>query len=511
LDQYKNQFLTVEKMKKLIMKNATVKFMLVLALVFSFTACDEQFEEMNTDPNRIAEIEPAFLFTNAVRATFRNAIGSLHYKFGASYAHMFVPIKNDRQSDEYKTIYAQDWYNDVFGGIYGGPIRHINEALRLTAEGEYENEVQYAIADIIAVLNYARLTDAFGDIPYTEGGWGQKDILVPKYDTQEFIYKDMLNRLNTSIDVIKTASPERAFPGADPIYENDLDKWVRFANSLRLRYAMRMRFVDAGATEPVVAECLNELLIEENVQNALLECVDTDNGSLYNPWSGSWSYWQFKVSEKLVEWLRGTNDPRLPVFVKPNNDGEFVGIPNGLGDENFSDWDKANTSIPGDVLIARGTPIYELTAAEVYFLRAEAALFNLGPGDANLLYREGIRKSMEQWGIDVTEIENFLANEPEATLSGTEEQQFEQIGNQMWLALIENFAESYSYIRRTGYPVIPKRMAPDYALGDTDGILPTRLKYPLEEEANNTDNVQDVINRQGPNDISTKIWWDVRD
>ncbi len=498
-------------MKKMILKNTVVKFMLVLVLVFSFAACDEKFEEMNTDPNRIAEIDPAFLFTNAVRATFRNEIGHLQYKFGAPYAHVYVPIKNDRQSDQYKTIYSQDWYNDVFGGIYRGPIRQINEALRLTEAGDYQNEVRYAIAEIIAVLNYARLTDTFGDIPYVEGGWGQKDFLVPEYDSQQYIYESMLTQLKKSIDVIKSADPAQAFPGADPIYDNDLEKWVRFANSLRLRYAMRMRFADAGTAETVIAECLNELLIEENSQSALLECVDTDDGNLYNPWSSTWTYWQFKMSQKLVEWLKNTNDPRLPVFVQPNGNGEYIGMPNGLSDQNFTEWDKKNTSVPAEALIGRGTPIFEVTAAEVYFLRAEAALFNLGLGEANTLYREGIRKSMEQWNVDETDIRNFLDNEPQATLSGSQEQQFEQIGNQMWLALIPNFAESYSYIRRTGYPVIPQRTAPDYSLGDTDGILPSRLNYPLVEEANNADNMQVVIDEQGPNEITTKLWWDVRD
>ncbi len=498
-------------MKKMIIKNIATKFILVLALAFSFTACDEEFEEMNKDPNRISEIEPSFLFTNAVRATFRNVIGNLQYKFGAFYAHVYVPIKNDRQSDAYKVIYSQDWYNDVFGGIYRGPIRQINEAIRLTENGEYQNEVQHAIADVIAVLSYARLTDTFGDIPYTEGGWGQEDYLIPKYDPQDFIYKDMLSRLKASMDVIKSADPESAFPGADPIYNNDLGKWVRFANSLRLRYAMRMRFADEGIANTVIAECLNEPLIEENTQNATLECVDTDDGSLYNPWSSTWTYWQFKVSAKLVDSLKNTNDPRLPVFVKPNSNGEYIGMPNGLSDENFSKWDKKNTSVPAEALVGRGSPLYEITAAEVYFLRAEAALFNLGPGDANTLYQEGIRKSMEQWNVDAADIQNFIDNEPVATLSGTQEDQFEQMGYQMWLALIPNFAESYSYIRRTGYPVIPQRTAPDYTLGDTDGVLPSRLKYPLVEEANNAENMQEAIDNQGPNEITTKVWWDVRD
>lgn len=498
-------------MRKISNNIIALKLFLILALVFSFTACDQEFEEMNTDPNRISEISPEFLFTNAVRATFRNVVKNIQYKFGSPYAHVYVPIKNDRQADEYKTIYSQDWYNDIFGGIYNSSIRHINESMRILEEGKYKNEIQHAVADVIAVLNYARLTDTFGDIPYTEGGWGQKDILLPKYDRQEFIYKDILIRLKNSIDMIKTADPARAFPNADPIYNNDLDKWVRFANSLRLRYAMRMRFVDAGSAEPVIAECLSDVLIEENDQNAKLECVDADDGNLYNPWSSTYRYWQFKVSEKLVEWLKGTNDPRLPVFAKPNNDGQYIGMPNGLNDQAISDWDTRNTSVPGDVLVARGTPLYEITAAEVYFLRAEAALFLHGPGDANILYREGIRKSMEQWEVEGNDIDNFLTNESQATLSGTDEEQFEQIGNQMWLALTPNFAESWSYIRRTGYPVIPKRTASNLQKGDTDGVLPTRLKYPLVEEANNTDNIQEAINAQGPNEISTKIWWDVKD
>ncbi len=498
-------------MKKISNKNLSLKLFLILVLVFSFTACDEEFEKMNIDPNRISEISPEFLFTNAVRATFRNVVGSIHYKFGSAYSHVYVQIKNDRQADEYKTIYSQDWYNDIFGGIYNSSIRHINESMRIMEEGKYKNETQHAIADVIAVLNYARLTDTFGDIPYTEGGWGQKDVLLPKYDRQEFIYKDILTRLKNSIDMIKTADPARAFPGSDPIYDNDLDKWVRFANSLRLRYAMRIRFADASTADAVIAECLGEDLIEENNQNARLECVDVDDGSLYNPWSNTFSYWQFKVSEKFVEWLKGTNDPRLELFVSPNNDGEYIGIPNGLNDQALSAWDVNNTSAPGDILVARGTPLYEVTAAEVYFLRAEAALFLLGPGDANTLYREGIRKAMELWGVAEPEIDTFLTDEVQATLAGTDEEQFEQIGNQIWLALTPNFAESYSYIRRTGYPVIPRRTAPNLQKGDTDGVLPSRLKYPIVEEANNTDNLQEAIDSQGPNDISTKIWWDVRD
>ena len=491
----------------------------ILIILLASISCMEDFEDMNKDPNRLTEIDPEFLFTNAIRRTFRDNNSTLHYRFCGQYSHAAVGTRIDKKPDEYIVITSENLYNDIFNGIYGGGIRYSNEVLRLTSEdGDFENELRYAMADVISVVNYGRLTDAFGDVPYFEGGWGQLGFLKPRYDSQEEIYTDLLVRLKKDIETIKNGDPENGFPGADPIYDNDLDKWVRFANSLRFRLAMRIRHVAPTLAQTVINECMMESFIEENDQNATFQNYDKDDGGLYNPWFGTWEYMQFKAAEKFVEYMKSTNDPRLGVFITQNASGEYIGMPNGLSEIPFSDWDKPNTSTFTAALVGRDVPLFLMTCAEIWFLRAEASLYGIGlsAGNENQYYQLGIRKSLEQWNIPESEIIQFL-DEPSATLTGTQEQQFEQIGNQIWVAFTPNFVEAYANIRRTGYPVIPRRTEPTYLMGHTDGILPARIRYPVEEELNNSENLKTALKRQGINEIpnlgdviSTPVWWDVR-
>jgi len=118
---------------------------------------------------------------------------------------------------------------------------------------------------------------------------------------------------------------------------------------------------------------------------------------------------------------------------------------------------------------------------------------------------------MSLWKIPQDSINRFINEEPEATLFGDEENMLRQIGTQKWLALITNFTESYTEIRRLGYPVIPRRTDPFLDAGVTDGYLPKRFLYPPEEISLNQKNVEEAIERQGPNKITTPVWWDVRD
>ena len=157
-------------------------------------------------------------------------------------------------------------------------------------------------------------------------------------------------------------------------------------------------------------------------------------------------------------------------------------------------------------------PVYFLCASETKFCEAEAALIGLHSGaDANQLYREGIRLAMEKWNLDPDSIDLYLASEATATLSSELEPALEQIGTQLWLSHATNFVESYNSIRRLGYPVIPRRTDPWLDPGVSDGYLPKRLLYPYNEEATNSENLQEAIDRQGPNVITTPVWWDVRD
>ena len=484
----------------------------VFLMVFVLSGCNERFEEINTNPNAVSDIDDEYLFANAVLQTLRGGNNSsLQFPFGDQYAHIYVGQNNARFVDLYYDYFTSAEYKSLFEAFYYGPIRHIQEVIRFTQPGgEKENEVRHAMAQVISMINFSKLADSFGNIPYLEGGYGQEGIMYPEYDDLEFIYTDMMEKLNNIVALLKTANPEDAYPGADPLYDNELDKWVRFANSFRLRLAMRARFVAPELVNSIIVECLSEPLIEENNQNAWNENFDSDAYEFQNPIFNQYGFWKWKMSEKFVEALKNTSDPRLTVFVKQNNDGEYIGIPNGLSDMEFPNWDWTNVSDPSENLVGKAAPIYEMTAAEIWLLRAEAALFSLIPGDANQLYRTGIQKSFEQWDVPQAEIDSYLLNAGNANLSGSQEQQFEQICTHLWIAYMPNAAEGWNNIRRTGYPVIPTRTEPEYTLGVTEGVLPTRLRYPSSEVNINNENYLKAIEQQGPDLITTPLWWDVK-
>jgi hypothetical protein len=367
------------------------------------------------------------------------------------------------------------------------------------------------MATTISFISFSRMTDSFGSIPYSEGGFGQEGYLYPKYDNVEFIYTDMLERLKNNVTILSNADPEMGYKLEDPLYNNNLEKWARFANSLRLRLAMRIRFVAPEMANPIIAECLSLPLIEEHNQSVGAENEDSDLRELGNPMYNTYHYWKWKISEKLVETLKTKNDPRLAVFVKPNPNGEYLGIPNGLSEQELVLWRWADVSDPSDMLVGKAAPSTEMSASEIWLLRSEAALFDLGPGDANEFYRKGIRKSLEQWRIGQDTIDQYMDIAEFVNLSGTREEMFEQICTQHWIAVIPNFFEGWTNIRRTGYPRIPKRNEPEFSLGVSNGELPKRMRYPSSEININRENYKKAVEQQGPDLITTAIWWDVRD
>jgi len=499
------------KKKNIIMKLYSKIAFMALFLV-GVSACDSRFEEVNTNPNGIADVDPAHLFASGARASFRSGIsGAYDYRVGAQLAHFYVGIQNDRQIDKYDNDLTGGTYESVFDSEYRGKLKYYNEILKLTGPGaEKEDALQYAVSDVMAVLSYSILTDAYGSIPYFDGGFGNSGELSPAYDTQDVIYKDMLNRLTTDIATLKTADGTVDLIGQDPIFYDNPELWIRFANSLRLRLAMRIRFVDPNTANTVITECLNNPLMESNLHNAVSFNVDGENSQLFSPWYSTFDFWNFRISDKLVTQLSSTDDPRLSIYAKPKSNGEYEGFVNGLIDDIFGVEINMEHSFPGDYLVSKSTNTYLMTAAEIAFLQAECALFGLGGTDANGHYQRGIELTMQRVGASQADIDIFLAT-PTATLSGTQEEQFEQIGTQLWLSFAPNFTEAYASMRRTGYPVIPIRDGITTTLGTTNGELPSRIIYPLSEKLTNNTHVVEAITAMGGDDnLSTRVWWDVR-
>jgi len=484
----------------------------ILIVWMTIGSCDDRFDQINTNPLALSELSDEFLFTNAVRHTFgRYAhINGYQMRFGSQYAHVYVTNSEMRQADMYNSFHIQDVYSDLFELTYSTSLRHITEVLRMTGPDGTGNKTRHALADIIAAVNYIQLSDTYGDIPYSEGVKGDEGIIYPKYDSQESIYMDVFSRLKNSIDVLKNSDPADAYPGADPVYDNDLHKWVRFANSFRFRLAMRVRFVDPDLSRRVIEEVMKEEMIEENSQNFILTHSESDNSDLYNPWYDVRRHANFKMSEKFVNQLKETNDPRLEILVLPNREGEYKGFINGLLDKELGKYVWGDHSNPAPILYEKDHPLYLMCASEVSFLKAEAALFDLIPGDPQEFYEKGIRLDMERWSVEEEEIEEFL-NQSAGTLQGGKEDQFEQIGNQSWIGFVPNYLEAWTYIRRTGYPKIPVRTESHLDKGETGGVLPRRFLYPATEYSGNRQRVEEAAENIGGDAIDTPVWWDVRD
>ena len=230
----------------------------IVALV-SFS-CKKHLEDLYDNPNAVTTIDDSALFTKAVRSLFQGTTDNGSSHFAGMHAHYYVAGSTWRAPDQYGDGHDND-YNSILNDAYSGTIRHIEEVLELTSTTGTPNNVRNAMANVIAVLGYAKATDAYGDIPYSEGGKGKSEnILQPKYDTQESIYKDLISRLTNSISILKNANPAMGYPNSDPIFNNDITKWVRFANSVRLRLAMRLRYADNALSQATVNQCLADPL-----------------------------------------------------------------------------------------------------------------------------------------------------------------------------------------------------------------------------------------------------------
>ncbi|MFV0505516.1 MAG: SusD/RagB family nutrient-binding outer membrane lipoprotein [Bacteroidales bacterium] len=487
------------------------KCSLILLLMLAMNSCGDDFATVNTDPNSVTDVDDEYLFANACRQTLRS-YKWLQFPFATQYAHFYTGQSNSIFYDRYYDNFTSDKYKVVFEEAYYGPIRLVRGAMHMTEPGgDKENPTRYAMNQVIALANLVQLSDAYGSIPYLEGGLGQDNIMHPAYDPVEAIYKDAINKLGDVVEVLSSAEAKNGYPGADPIFDNNIDNWVRFANSLRLRYAMRVRFADEALAKQTVKNCLSKPLIEEHSQDVKLTNSDSEVEELMNPTYGQYDYSKWKMSGFIIDKLKELDDPRLPIFAKPNEYERYVGLPNGLGDLEMSNWNIDTISDPSDKLVGKASTLYFLTASEVWALRAEAALFGLSTENADQMYEKAIRSAHSQWSIGEDETSNYISSNSYATLTGTTEQKFEQISTQLWLAVMPNGMEAWSNIRRTGYPVLPKRTAPTYDLGVSKGVLPTRLRYPSSEVNINKTNYLQAIKEQGEDRITTKLWWDVKD
>ncbi|MHA4807996.1 SusD/RagB family nutrient-binding outer membrane lipoprotein [Flavitalea flava] len=482
---------------------STIKILRSGALAFALFAggaCTKNFQEINTDPTLVTSdiIKPSMLFT----AVLKNSIFST-YNTG-----IITEYSGYYSNQGSGVIFQNSNWSEPFNSIYKDYLINTAEVIRLTADDpKLVNE--HASARIWKVWLFQQLTDTYGDVPYFEATQNVKNVInQPKYDSQKDIYTDMFKELKEAVAQLDADPTLPSFGNADLLFTGKTDQWKRFGNSLRLRLALRVSNVDAAMAKQNILDVISQPLLDDNSLNALLTTIDGSNTNNRNPLfddpNNPYPLW---ASFTTTDNLQNLNDPRLTIFSSPAADGVsgYRGRPIAMGSTQGG-YTETTTAILPYFFRAAVHDIIVMNAAEVSFLRAEAALNNLSSEDANQLYRQGITQSLAQYNADPGASAAYLAS-PAATLSGTQEEQLEQIIVQKWLGNYYESTEAWAEFRRTGYP----RIWTGNDLGSTNGQIPRRLTYPLDEQTKNETNVKaaSALLSKGDSYMS-RIWWDVK-
>ena len=477
------------------------KLALALPLALGLGACEKDFDELNTNPNNATVGNPAYILTNAQQSNIYRLFDIPANQDGGLLIIQHWAKVQYTEEDRY--AFRAGSYQSIWDGFYAGGLQDFNELIEQGKKADNQN-IQ-AVGLIMRSYFFSVLTDLYGDIPYSESLRLAENILVPKYDSQEAVYNGLLADLKTATSLIQVGG---AAVDGDIIYDGDMAKWQKFANSLRLRLAMRI--VDANPTlaRAQVTELLsaNTLLISSNSENAQLNFLP--GASNTNPvYFNRLTRDDHRVSRTITSRLSRLNDPRLGVYANHPESGDSVafyrGVPNGLTTANAAALGPfSTTSKVGSAFTAADAPGVLLTYSEVQFLKAEAIARGFVTGNAATEYQNAIRASMGQYGFTGAAVTAYLA-QPSVAYNAANFKQ--SIGDQKWIALYGQGVEAWSEWRRLDYPQLKVAASPAAAAA---GKIPVRFRYPANEQTTNAASRAAAVERQGPDLITTKLWWD---
>ncbi|MEQ8881347.1 MAG: SusD/RagB family nutrient-binding outer membrane lipoprotein, partial [Cyclobacteriaceae bacterium] len=354
-----------------------------------------------------------------------------------------------------------------------------------------------------------------------------------EYDMQETIYDDILNELSDASAALNTSgdavNQEIMYVAVGDV----VTRWKRLGYSLLLRAAMRLSKVNQTKAQQFIATAVAGGLMQSNDDNAIVRHDPNFRNSLGTNLNGGQAGFYY-IDKEFMDWMQANNDPRLPVIATryigaatkgdqvpgtgSSDPADQIGMPQGFD----------NTTIPTQVtadglaslydysemdrlrLGAPEAPNFLVTYSQTMLLYAEAILRGWTTGDADAAYEAGIRAHMEQLEmypgnttVAESDIADYIAAHP---LTGTQEEQIEQINEQYWMSSFLNGHEAWANFRRSGYPVVAPNPHPASELVNEDFIR--RLTYPDSELTVNRDNLNVAVGRQGPDNLETRVWWD---
>ncbi|MBT1695790.1 SusD/RagB family nutrient-binding outer membrane lipoprotein [Fulvivirgaceae bacterium PWU4] len=512
---------------------------LVLFLLAT-VSCTNGFEELNVNPTAEDDPPTSALMTQSMilASTSEYEAWRANYIYSALFVQQLA--STNWQGDKY-------FYNDGYSASYWDRNyeRTVKVIVDLINRTKTEPaEVNYnSIGRILKVIVFHRMTDLYGDVPYRQAGMGYiGGILIPEYDTQEFIYNDMLSELEQAINAFDASKPI----SGDIMYGGDIALWKKGAYSLMLRLAMRL-----SKAAPATAETWAKKAVAGGVISAYTEAFkvshtettvwDNPNSHVLGSYPGAHQDQKnnnFRISKTFIDLLRNNNDPRLGIipvqtytvrapgdtvnidFVTTYNGtadpAAQVGLPNGRDGSASYPLPSGKTinrfSIVRSELIKPDAPNILVSHSQTLFLQAEAAARGWITGDAEALFRAGVKSAIDQYKLSApaalfndAAITNYAQNVVAFPTAGTLDQKLAAINTQYYIASFLDGYESFANWRRSGYPVLTPINFPGNVTG---GTIPRRLRYPASESGLNGDNLKIVEARQGADLFTTRVWWD---
>lgn len=540
------------------MKKNTILQLVAGMFLFGTTACTSNFEDYNKNPHEpdtedmgadlylvkalVLNLQDLMMpehenFAQYVDCLMAGNLGGYvaDSNFGSGWSGRYATFN---PSEEWQAIPFNDFYKKFYPTYFN-----------LTSQSQ--EELYLSLAELYRIAVMLRVTDTYGPIPYSKVGVA--NAIKSPYDSQKDIYTKMFQDLNKVIEVLGKYASQNFSAGADNIYEGNTAAWVKFANSLKLRMAMRTCYVSGFTVDGKTSQQLAEEAVAGGVMTTAADGAYRKVAD-HNPWQRFMIMWNdARIAADLTCYMNAFNDPRRDAYYGKNTFGEvsgdnytgdrrlYVGLRRGIRQGEFNPWSHGYSTMK----VAENTDIVVFRASEVAFLRAEGALrgWNMG-GTAKDLYEEGIRISFEENGIseglnaylaNKSKVSNYVdplkgqngqkydysaplnTNVTVAWQDGDFEQSLERIITQKWIANFPNGMEAWSEYRRTGYPKLMPMAANESkgVVDDQEGAR--RMAYPVNEYRENKEYVEaaaatlgEESNTKKGDTMATHVWWDCK-
>lgn len=476
-----------------------------------FAACTEGFDELNTDPNRPKEITPGVMLGQLQYRIVNSSVNAAR-----SFTHELMQVDAPRASTGGGGLHR--YVVNPGAGVWSNFYSYLTDIEDIYAIADRLNEPNYqAIALVYKSWAYSILTDLYGDVPYSQATKAAEGTFQPQFDKQKDIYVGILadlERANSLFDDTKALT----YAG-DLVYNANvltggknlgIQRWKKFANSLRLRLLLRISKRDGEV--PV-----NQQIIAILADPAKYPVLSSNADDAIFRYPGTFPYYNQYFNARQVDWrdgnyftkfflgkLNADNDPRRAVWVIPvtvSGAAVYQGIDSGY--PTTTEYAVGRNSSYTDALKTMPQLGVMMPYAEVEFIKAELALKGFATGKtAKAHYDTGITASMTQWGAALPS--GFL-QQPGVVydVTATTEKQLEQIMLQKYYAYFFVDYQAWFEKRRTGYPTLPRG-----AGIPVENKFPYRVPYPTYLQSLNAGGLAGAVASMGGDNSDIRVWWD---